>query len=240
MAKGGVAKIGLGIVTYNCSDMFRVALESVNKHILDKLDVAVIYNDGTPYGMDVPDKWIKLENSKTKGVAHGKNEILKTLIDQGCTHLFVMEDDMEIISPDVLAIYIAAARISGIPHLNFSQHGPNKTVLTVAQNGPLQYWPNACGAFSYYTRQVIEEFGYLDENFRYAYDHVEHTWRIYKKVYPYGVYPDVIGSTNYIQEQPGALEKSVNRGPDWLKRVNEARAYWQKKDKDCPLRGGTI
>lgn len=241
------AKIGLGIATYNRPDFFEVCIKSVVKYIYDKLDVIYVYNDGSSadysriveYLKDYP-KVTYIDNVENYGVARAKNVLLKKLMDFGCTHLFLMEDDMRVVSDQLIAVYIAAARMSNVPHLNFSQHGPNKEVATVATNGPLAYWPNAVGAFSYYTRQTIEDAGYIDENFKNAYDHVEHTWRIYNGKFPYGVYPDVIGSERFIQEQEEALLKSTTRGVDWLEKVNEAREYWQKKDKDCPLQGGTI
>jgi hypothetical protein len=233
------AKIGLGILTYNRPEFFKTAYDSVQQHIRGKLDVFVAYHDG-PAGEGY-DGYPELTAGETnKGSAHGKNWLLKKLIDEGCTHLFIMEDDVEIVSEQAIAAYIAAARVTKIPHLNFSQHGPNTKVTHVATNGICDFWPNAVGAFSYYTKELIDEYGYMDENFRNAYDHVEHTWRIYKGKFTYGVYPDVTGSTRFIREQPGALENSTNRDDNWLARVNEARAYWQSKDKDCPLRGGTI
>lgn len=237
------AKIGLGIVTCDRPEFFKRAFESVDKYIGDKLDVKCVFSDSDSFAKPKnARKWKFRTGGQYEGVAHAKNWILRYLIEQGCTHLFVMEDDMEVINSGLIAAYIAAARINNMPHLNFSQHGPNTKVPYVAGNGTLEYWPNACGAFSYYTRQIIEEFGYMDENFKGAYEHVEHTWRIYKKIYPYGVYPDVVDSNKYIREQPGAIEASTSgtdRGKR-LKTINEARAYWQAKDKDCPLRGGTI
>jgi GT2 family glycosyltransferase len=244
MGSGGdIAKIGLGIVTCDRAGYFKRAIESVNDHLIKKVDVALVYNDGIKLLRPEPSEpWQIKQGKPYQGVAHAKNWLLRTMLEQGCTHLFIMEDDMEVVSPQLLSIYIAAARMNKMPHLNFSQHGPNTKIPLVAGNGVLEYWPNCCGAFSYYTRQIIEEHGFMDENFKGAYEHVEHTWRIYKKIFPYGVYPDVVGSTDYIREQKDALKNST--GPtDRKKRlamINAARVYWQSKDKDCPLRGGTF
>lgn len=237
-----MAKIGFGIVTCDRPEFFKTAITSVDKYLGRQLDYKCVFNDGLRLGYsDYASNWQTGGKYQHEGVAHAKNWILRRLIKNGCTHLFVMEDDMEVISDKLLAVYIAAAKINKMPHLNFSQHGPNTTIPYVAGNGTLDYWPNACGAFSYYTREIIEEFGYMDENFKGAYEHVEHTWRIYKSVFPYGVYPDVVNSTDYIREQPGALEATTGGDrKERLENINKARVYWQSKDKDCPLRGGTI
>lgn len=223
MSKGTRAKIGLGVVTTgDRQDLLLSSLASVAEHVGDRLDW---------FGVQV--------DSEHRGVAWTKNQLLQAMLDRGITYLFLMEDDIEIIDPRVLAMYIAAYRLTGIPHLNFSQHGPNKTAEYVADLYPsVEGWPNACGAFSFYTRSCLEEHGLMDENFINAYEHVESSWRIYKGKLAYGIWPDVKGSGGLLRELEDANQKPMT--PERIEQINKAREYWFAKDPECPLPAGII
>lgn len=232
------AKIGLGLITYNRPAYFKRAIKSVLKH-LPMLDHIVVVDDGSAedYVSDYQGKAhiIRKENG---GVATAKNAALQYLMDQDCHFLFIMEDDVEITDPTAVIGYLAAHKMTGIPHFNFAHHGDNTRMDSVmpTDGQPLLFWPNCVGAYSFYTREAIENVGLMDENFKNAYEHVEHTYRIYKDHIPYGLYPDVIDSQKWIREQPGALDNSSIRDPDgkWQDRIRTALEYWRSKDPDCP------
>lgn len=233
------AKIGVGIVTYNRPGYFRVAMASVDQH-LGFADEVIAYHDGPrPEGYDWDDTRIKF-GKENKGVAHAKNQLIRELLSRGCEYLFIMEDDMEIVSRNAIVHYLAAHRMTGVPHLLFAHHGPGNAQLDslVGKDSPLLYWKACVGAWNFYTREVIETVGYMDENFRNAWEHVEHTWRIMKHFgAPYGYYPDVIDSQRFIREQDGAIENSSigqQDNPERLKVIIEGLEYWKTKDPEFP------
>jgi len=58
-----------------------------------------------------------------QGVGKAKNYALKTLIAAECEHIFLMEDDIEMLDSNVFSLYINAVKNTGIKHLNFGLHG---------------------------------------------------------------------------------------------------------------------
>lgn len=94
------------------------------------------------------------------------------------------------------------------------------------------------GAFTFYTKDILEKVGFMDENFKNAWEHVEHSWRILKshKV-PYGYWPDVLGSETLLKEIPGSIDKSSigkQDTPERLRVIVDGLLYWKKEDKDFP------
>lgn len=171
------------------------------------------------------------------GVAYAKNWLIEELMKRGCDYIFIMEDDIEILDRKAIVGYLAAHKLTNIPHLNFHGHGDNLVMNYLWKDGPLVFWPNAVGAWSFYTRECIEQVGLMDENFHNAYEHIEHSWRIYKGKIDYGFWPDVIGSTDWLRAQPNAIENSSIRKDEkaWKQNILDALAYWRKKDPDCPV-----
>lgn len=231
------AKIGVGIVTFQRPDFFKVAYESVLEH-LDFIDELVSYHDGPISDeykpMVEPGKLIY--GTENRGVAYAKNQLFKQLLDRGCEYIFIMEDDMEILDRRAIAGYLAAHRMTNIPHLNFHAHGDNLYGRELSVDGPLAFWPNAVGAWSFYTREILEQVGLMDENFVNAYEHVEHSWRIYRGHLDFGIWPDVVGSEFWLRAQAGALDNSSIRdeGGKWQTRVRTALEYWKSIDPSCP------
>lgn len=237
--KAKKAKIGIGLVTYNRLDYYRTARASIKEH-LGFVDHVVAYHDGPrpkyyPTGV-VARQTNLIYGTVNLGVAHAKNNVMRRLLDLGCDYLFIMEDDMEILDKKAVIGYLAAHKMVGVPHLNFHGHGDNLRMLPKTAEGPLLYWPNAVGAWSFYTAEILRKVGLMDENFINAYEHVEHTWRIYKGYINYGFYPDVVGSEEWIRAQPGALVNSSIRDPDdkWQIRIKKGLDYWRSIDADCP------
>ena len=234
-------KIGLGLVTYNRPDYFMQSSQAIVDVLLPYIDKFVVYNDGSsvPYNYDhLNDPKIKVIHSKkNRGVAVGKNTLFKELM-KDCEYIFISEDDIVAKDKGAIIMYLAAAKMTGYDHLMFSQHGPNKQVNPVGHNGPLEYWPACVGAWCFYTRSILKEVGLMDEKFINAWEHVEHTWRIFKTHnLKYGYYPDVIDSGKYLQEIEGALENSSigsQDNEDRLKVIIAGLEYWIEKDPTFP------
>jgi len=187
MKKG---KIGIGVVTYNRQDYCERVLKTV-----PNVGPRVVVNDGTPYDESVyPEGWEVITHKENKCVAAAKNTALRYLISQGCEYLFIIEDDILIKDDEVFERYIDAANITGLHHLMYAYHGPaNKypsqdhpkprlAVKFKEEGDDNSIWFNThcVGGFCYYHAGVIKNVGYMDENFKNAWEHVEHSYRIVK------------------------------------------------------------
>src|SRR5262245_44911890 len=100
-------KVGIGIITYNRVQFFRECIQS-----LPEVDVIVVVNDGDPYPYNIyPSRVAKIiQNTTNKGVGRSKNAALKFLLETGCKHIFLCEDDMKIIDSELCKRYIQAAK----------------------------------------------------------------------------------------------------------------------------------
>lgn len=211
------SKIGVGIVTYKRPEYFTNCLSSIDKSTVDEM---IVVNDGTPYDMqiDVP----VIQHPTNMGVGKSKNDALKYLLDRGCNHMFLIEDDIMIQDASVFQKYIQASVVTGIQHFNYSQHGlmnkypgtdiPNiKKRIEYSSDVSIDLFTHCVGAFSYYSRKCLDHVGLLDEAFYNAFDHVEHTYRIIKaNMHPqFWWFADIADSNKYLKDVPWSLSTST-------------------------------
>jgi GT2 family glycosyltransferase len=184
-------KIGLAIITHKRPEYFKRSFATVP---MDVIDDFIVVNDGTPYDFEIVNL---IQNAIPLGVGASKNIAFRHLLENRNDHIFIMEDDILIEGASVFNQYIHVSQTSGIQHLNFSQHGlmnkktidgtPNpRATIDCGNSARVALYPHCVGAFSYYTRRVLEQVGLIDERFYNAFDHVEHTYRIIKA----GFHPD--------------------------------------------------
>jgi hypothetical protein len=182
-----------------------------------------------------------LQNESNLGVGKSKNRALRHLLQAGMDHLFLMEDDIFIKDGRVFEQYVEAARITGIQHLNFSQHGPNNKdpqgkayPVTTVDYGPLRIplHRHCVGAFSYYSRACLEAVGLMDEDFYNAGEHLEHTYRILRDGFhpPFWFFADVDRSEELLGDEPWSKSQSVIASrADQVELVQRSDAPFQAK-----------
>lgn len=238
MSDAPKARIGIGIITYNRPKYFKKCLKSVLKH-LAFVDQIVVYNDGSDVAYDydwVPLRVVIKHVPVNKGVAVAKNWCLRDLMKHDCDYLFIIEDDMEILDRKAIVWYLAAHRMTGVDHMMFAHHGPanEQPDSLLAISGPIEVYKSCIGSYCFYTRDILEKVGLMDENFINAWEHVEHSWRINKSHdVPYGMWPDVVDSREVIREQKGSIDNSSIGAQDNLARVEVIIAgleYWKQKE----------
>lgn len=231
----------IGIVTYRRPDFFQRCALSVLQNVTN--DVMVFaYNDGSsekeyakPYRELAGERIMIFHREDNRGVAYAKNVLLREMMDTGMDHLFLIEDDIEMISPKCLSTYIETSSRTNIEHFNFAHHGPaNEGQLVESRNG-VDFYLNGVGAFSYFTRHVIETVGYLDENLKNAYEHLEHTFRIAKAglTTAFWRFADVSNSRELLREI--AHQSVIGARPDWAENIARGRDYFRAKHPDCPI-----
>ena len=119
-------KIGIGIVTCDRENLFRKSFSSI-----PDVDEIVVVNDGLPYPDDAygTRRAELIQHKHNRGVGKSKNDAFRFLLSKKCEHIFISEDDVQILDGAVVDEYIRSARVTGIGQLNFAYHGPsNKTV----------------------------------------------------------------------------------------------------------------
>lgn len=246
--------VGFGMVTYNAEDRIRQSAFTVPSWIKN----FVIVNDGTPYPEDAyPESAHIIQHEKNECVGKAKSNAIQYLMDKGCEHIFIMEDDILIKDEKVFEEYIKHSLITGIKHLNFGLHGPaNKKgaqsfsnleeraqqqtseepnprmVVKYDDDINIALYPNCVGAFSYYRRDVIEKIGVFDPKFKNAWEHVDHTYETIKKGYhpSFWYFADIQGSWDYLTDIPNSIENStIARSPTWERNYKVGMEHYKKK-----------
>lgn len=244
-----ISSIGVGMVTYNAEHRIRQSAFTIPEFIQN----FVIVNDGTPYPEDAyPKHAYVIQHEKNMSVGAAKNTAMKYLMDKGCEHIFIIEDDMLITNPLVFIEYIKHSKISGIKHLNFGLHGPaNKTPdgepnprMNVVYNKEdvgkelyITFYPNCVGAFSYYHNTVIKSIGYIDERYKNAWEHVDHTLQAAKHGFhpPFWYFADILHSWKYISEIPMSIDESTIRNQNgWSDNIAKGAKYFKHKNGEFP------
>ena len=240
-------KIGLAVITYNRPDYFKQCMESLKKYNYGGADYIIVVEDCSDpeyedaYNLVYHDLYKDaipiIRHLFNRGVAVSKNDALEELLNKGCTHLFLMEDDILMNSKNTCKNYIDYCKIVkrymnfDLKHLNFALHGPMNKGRKSTHEGICVY-PNCVGAFSYYHKDVIEKVGLLDEEFKNAWEHVEHTYRIIQAGFhpPFWKFADVPISDKLLKEIPGSIDSSsIRPRDDWKQNIDQGQLYWIRK-----------
>ena len=255
-------KIGVGIITCERIDYLNNLLDSIDKQ-LTGIDEIVVIDDGikkTIYNHPKVD-FIKHTEGRI-GVGKAKNIALKSLFDKDCDYIFIIEDDMLIKDQSVFKQYIEASKISGIQHFNygpgspfnrkqkiqnFDLHNrhlldqdtePNPKLILDYKTCKIALYEHTVAMFSFFTRKIIDEVGYIDEQFYNAWEHVDHTYCIIKAGYhpPFWWFADIANSHELLTEAPGAIDNSsiANQSEQWQKNVYGGRELYLKKHGHYP------
>ena len=91
-ACASASRIGIAITTHNRADVLKRATEQHQKH-LPAGALVVVVDDGSKPAAVVPDGVQLLRNETSLGIVASKNASLSALIDAGCEHLFLWDDD---------------------------------------------------------------------------------------------------------------------------------------------------
>jgi GT2 family glycosyltransferase len=253
-------KVGVGIITCNRINYLNSLMDSLTP-CLDFIDELVIINDGKPIKNFEIKKGEIVDNPVNLGVGKSKNKAMQHLLDKNCDYIFTIEDDMIILNPDIFKKYIEAYKASGIHHFNygpgspfnrkqdiqFDLHNrhllkqdsePNPKLVLDYKDVKISLFEHTVAMFTFFTREVLEKVGLLDEDFYNAWEHVDHTYRIIKAGYhpPFWWFADLYNSHEYITEAPDAINNSsiANNNEQWHKNVYGGREIYKNKHGHYP------
>lgn len=240
-------KIGVGIVTYNRPHLLEKLLNSISG--CNFIDL-IIVNDGDHIDNLKGWNYFLVNNDTNLGVGRSKNIALQHLMDRGCDHIFLIEDDIFIKDESVFHKYIQASKASGIQHFNFSQHGmmnkrregnsliPNPRIVVDYKTSKIAFYPHCVGAFSYYSRASLEKVGLIDGEYYNACEHVDHTYSIIKADMhtPFWWFADIDESWNYLGDEEWSISKStISSNPNHGEMMRIADEIFVKKHKMLPF-----
>lgn len=241
-------KIGIGLITCDRPDFYKKSvtslLDAAQKTELDY----IIINDGKE---KLPYYPVIFKETKGKeGVAKAKNIALEYLLDQKCEHIFLMEDDIEILNHEIFEKYINASKSTGIKHFNYALHGnhnlnflnqPNiRKSINYPDKTTIDLYPNVLGAFSYYHVDVLNKIGLMDENFYNALEHVDHTYQIIKNDYhpPFRWFADIKDSNLYLKDiVPEHQQSKIRSESDFQDTFKKGLDHFIHKNKFSVVAG---
>jgi GT2 family glycosyltransferase len=251
-------KIGVGIITYQPRKSFDRCFNFWH-HMVDHV---VVVNDGKDFDYEwgsgfrmllvsrFPETTLTyVHNKENLGVGKSKNIAIQQLLDQGCDHIFLMEDDIYIKDNSVFNAYIEASKKTGIQHFNFSQHGvmnktfdglstPNPRMIVKYGDIQVPLYPHCVGAFTYFSRKCLKTVGLMDEEYYNACEHMDHTLGIIKAGMhpPFWYFADIGDSWYYLGDEPWSLQQStISSKTDHSEVMRAADRVFVKKHGHYPL-----
>lgn len=175
----GDARIGITISTQNRHDILARTLAKIIEHTPGAQIVVV--DDGSDTPVNVP-KGVHLIRHRTpKGIAAAKNAGIAALMDAGCQHLFLFDDDAYPIKDNWAQTYIDNPE----PHLmrifpDLSGDRKLGDIQCLYDDGQTLAYTGPRGVMLYATRPVIETVGGMDLVYgRWGWEHGDWSNRIY-------------------------------------------------------------
>jgi hypothetical protein len=210
--------IGIGIITCDRPDFFKKCRGSIKHEWYDHM---VVVNDGKGPLFDARAPII--QTTGREGVGRAKNKAFRHLLDEGCEHIFLVEDDV-VFKNNAFRAYIEVSKITKVKHFNYCLHGqdnkidnkPNPRKIIDIRGTKISLYFNVYGACSYYHRSLLEDIGLFDEEYINAMEHVDHTMHAITKKYhpPFRWFIDLENSNHYIEDQDYHHDKSIIRPAD--------------------------
>lgn len=226
-------RIGIAISTHNRANVLKSTLEQHLKH-LPAGALVVVIDDGSKPAAAVPEGVQLVRHEQSLGIVAAKNASLMALMDAGCEHLFLWDDDAWPVVDNWHAPYIASPE----PHLAYQfldLAGPKKLKdMTVLHRDERHVaYTGQRGVMLYYHRSAIERVGGFDPVYgRGMYEHGDLALRIHNAGLTTWAFADVVGSERliYSLDEHEAVERSVSQ-PDRVQLVRRnAGIYSGRRD----------
>ncbi|QWR81950.1 glycosyltransferase family 2 protein [Cronobacter sakazakii] len=210
------SNIGIAITTHNRHDVLSRALEHQLNYLPAGALVAVV-DDGSSKPVSVPDGVRIIRSDMSRGIVASKNASIEALIDAGCEHLFLWDDDAWPTAYNWHLPYIESPE----PHLAYQfldLAGRNKLndLAVLYRDDKHIAYTGQRGVMLYYHRSAIEKVGGFDPIYgRGMYEHSDLALRIHNAGLTSWAYADIVGSEKLIHslDEHEAIERSVPK-PD--------------------------
>jgi GT2 family glycosyltransferase len=156
--------IGIGITTYNRYNILNLCLEQIAKHTKQQHKI-FIWDD----------------TLEQKGISYGKNQCINALYEQGCSHIFLFDDDCFPISNNWHTMFVE----SPFKHLIYANKKEHNFLgnINIKNNNLIsaKYYEGSAGCFIYITRSIVDKIGYFNTKYhKYGYEHAGYSTRVFK------------------------------------------------------------
>ena len=242
--------IGVGIVTYKRPEYIKTLLETFP---FDYVDEVIVVDDDpnsefTPLDVESRDYHYH-RNPYNLGVGRSKNICARHLLNRNCKHIFLVEDDVQLLDPGVFQKYIDTAYASGIYHLSFGHvGGPLNEQIKLKRQYPdgngIQCYHNPQGSFCYFLNTLFTKIGMFDEAYVNAFEHIDYEYTLIRKglLPPFWYFPDVADSDRYLKIVDGGEANSsiTNKGnytTNWQAGAQHFIDKWQTFTNKIPDEG---
>lgn len=210
------SNIGIAITTHNRHDVLSRAIEHQMK-FLPAGALVVVIDDGSAKPVAVPGGVRVIRHETSRGIVAAKNASLEALIDAGCEHLFLWDDDAWPIASGWERSYIESPE----PHLayqfqDFATGQKLNDIAVLYRDDKHIAYTGQRGVMLYYHHSVIEKVGGFDPIYqRGMYEHSDLALRIHNVGLTSWAFADVVGSEKliYSLDEHQAVERSVPK-PD--------------------------
>jgi len=231
-------KIGIGLITYNRPDFYLHVLRSIKQNVNDCF--LVIINDGNIKYCNEADGNVVIFNNEQLGVAKTKNKALTHLLNQNCTDLFIIEDDVIVKNSQSLHQYIKTSEATNIPHLSFgpveitSTYPKNlKLTCMYSNNTGVDLYHHPQGGLMYFNITKMNHTDCMfDENFINAFEHVDMEFNLIQKSMqpPFWYFPDIYNSLTFIESiKNSSTESTITNKHKYEENVRASADYFIKK-----------
>lgn len=211
--------IGIAVITYNRPVQAISTVTSIVDHCPTSDYELVVVNDGQryPHGTFANDiDTISL--GRQRGVSVAKNTGLQHLLDCGCEHIFIFEDDQIVLTSDIWDGYIDAATVTGIHHFNF-QRGNGGTSEVRYQHKytddiAVDFFKDPLAQMSYFNGALFNLIDPYDPKFVNAFEHIDIEKRLddLGLAPPFWYFPDIAQSAQLLMEADNNQSVITGRG----------------------------
>lgn len=232
--------VGLGVTTWKRPELFRRCRDSIMFWLSDVVDHIVVVQDGGPcYLEGCPAGWELVDHGENRGWAPSKNECLDRLVELGCDHLFMVEDDTIVTSESAVTGYVDAAEQSGWHYLTAHPWGEATTTM-VEVDRLVTYWAYVGSWWTYMTRQGYLTGGGYNTTLGNTMGDIElpERWRVAGLSSGWGRLADATGSERWVK--PTCLtpdQSTICVQPDWQEHQEFALRWWME-ECDTPMPPG--
>ncbi|WP_193144423.1 glycosyltransferase family 2 protein [Enterobacter cloacae] len=225
--------VGIAITTHNRPEVLKLAIEQHMKH-LPSGALVVVVDDGSKPAAVVPDNVKLVRLDPAGGIVASKNASLTMLVDAGCEHFFLWDDDAWPIADNWHLPYIESPE----PHLAYQfldLAGPRKIndMTVLYRDGKHIAYTGQRGVMLYYHRSAIEKVGGFDPVYgRGMYEHPDLALRIHNAGLTSWAFADVVGSEKLIHSMDEYEEgaRSIPRPEREALDKKNAVIYGQRRD----------
>lgn len=215
-------RIGIAISTRNRSHAFCKTIEHVSKYRPDD-SALVVVDDASDLLYCYPDYRFE----ERAGIPKVKNKCLELLMDKGCEHLFLFDDDCFPITDNWHVPYVN----SPYKHLCYTFLNHYKV-----ENGHM-YHVLGNGCMIYIHRDVVDNIGGFDTAFGLGkYEHAQFSHRAHSSGFCPAPYVDVVGSNKlfHAMDEKGEVQRTMTER-EMIIQLNAGRRHFNKTIKDTSL-----